>query len=80
MSANKCREGPVLLITGPVGVGQTTIALQARELLREPQIPHMVVDLTATSEGSRRAHVSEPEPLVRVLMCEEFGAGYKMEP
>lgn len=36
---------PVLLITGPVGVGKTTIALEAASLLEEAALPHAVVDL-----------------------------------
>jgi hypothetical protein len=36
---------PVLLITGPVGVGKSTIAAQAGWLLREADVPHAVVDL-----------------------------------
>lgn len=38
---------PVLLITGPVGVGKTTVALEAGELLEAAGIPHAVVDLDA---------------------------------
>ncbi len=36
---------PVLLITGPVGVGQSTVAAEAARLLREAKIPHALVDL-----------------------------------
>jgi predicted kinase len=36
---------PVLLITGPVGVGKSTIAAQAARLLREADVPHALVDL-----------------------------------
>jgi hypothetical protein len=36
---------PVLVITGPVGVGKSTIAVQAATLLREADIPHGLVDL-----------------------------------
>ncbi len=36
---------PVLLITGPVGVGKSTIAAQAAWLLREADVPHALVDL-----------------------------------
>lgn len=36
---------PVLLITGPVGVGKSTIAAQAATLLREADVPHALVDL-----------------------------------
>ena len=36
---------PVLLITGPVGVGKTTVAAEAGRLLREADIPHALVDL-----------------------------------
>jgi len=36
---------PVLLITGPVGVGKSTVAAEAARLLREATIPHALVDL-----------------------------------
>jgi hypothetical protein len=36
---------PVLVITGPVGAGKSTIAVQAATLLREADIPHGLVDL-----------------------------------
>jgi energy-coupling factor transporter ATP-binding protein EcfA2 len=36
---------PVLLITGPVGAGKSTIAAQAAWLLREADVPHALVDL-----------------------------------
>jgi predicted kinase len=36
---------PVLLITGPVGVGKSTIAAEAASLLRQADIPHALVDL-----------------------------------
>jgi DNA polymerase III delta prime subunit len=36
---------PVLLITGPVGVGKTTVAAEAARLLREADIAHALVDL-----------------------------------
>jgi hypothetical protein len=36
---------PVLLISGPVGVGKTTIASETGTLLREANIPHAIVDL-----------------------------------
>lgn len=36
---------PVLLITGPVGVGKTTVALEVGELLEQHGISHAVVDL-----------------------------------
>jgi hypothetical protein len=38
---------PVLLITGPVGVGKSTIAAQAAWLLRQANVPHALVDLDA---------------------------------
>ena len=37
---------PVLLITGPVGVGKSTVAAEAGRLLREADVPHALVDLT----------------------------------
>ena len=36
---------PVLLITGPVGVGKSAVAAEAGRLLREASIPHALVDL-----------------------------------
>lgn len=36
---------PVLLITGPVGVGKSTVAGEAARLLREANLPHALVDL-----------------------------------
>jgi hypothetical protein len=36
---------PVLLITGPVGVGKSTVAAEASRLLREADVPHALVDL-----------------------------------
>jgi hypothetical protein len=35
----------VLLITGPVGVGKSTIAAEAAWLLRQADVPHALVDL-----------------------------------
>src|SRR5215469_11678404 len=36
---------PVLVITGPVGVGKSTIAAEAAWLLRRADVPHALVDL-----------------------------------
>lgn len=36
---------PVLLVTGPVGVGKTAVTAEASGLLRQAGIPHAVVDL-----------------------------------
>jgi AAA domain len=36
---------PVLLITGPVGVGKSTVAAEAARLLREANVPHALIDL-----------------------------------
>jgi hypothetical protein len=41
---------PVLLITGPVGVGKSTVASTASYLLREEGIPHGLVDLPRIGE------------------------------
>src|SRR5215472_6227282 len=36
---------PVLVITGPVGVGKSTVAAEASWLLRQADVPHALVDL-----------------------------------
>jgi hypothetical protein len=36
---------PVLLVTGPVGVGKSSVAAAASYLLREAGVPHALVDL-----------------------------------
>jgi Mrp family chromosome partitioning ATPase len=36
---------PVLLVTGPVGVGKSTVAAEAARLLRQADVPHALVDL-----------------------------------
>ena len=36
---------PVLVLTGPVGVGKSTIAAEAAWLLRQADVPHALVDL-----------------------------------
>jgi len=36
---------PVLVITGPVGVGKSTIAAEAAWLLRQAEVPYALVDL-----------------------------------
>ena len=36
---------PVLLVTGPVGVGKSTVALEMSRLLGEAGVPHAFVDL-----------------------------------
>jgi hypothetical protein len=41
---------PVLLITGPVGVGKSTIAAEAARQLREADTPHALVDLDRVEE------------------------------
>lgn len=38
---------PVLLLTGPVGVGKSTVAATAEELLREANVSHAMIDLDA---------------------------------
>jgi hypothetical protein len=40
---------PVLLLTGPVGVGKTTVALEASDLLEAAGVPHAVIDVDALS-------------------------------
>ena len=39
----------VLLVTGPVGVGKTTVALEASDLLEAAGVPHAVIDVDALS-------------------------------
>lgn len=41
---------PVLLITGPVGVGKTSVAGAVSELLSESEVPHALVDIDRLSE------------------------------
>jgi hypothetical protein len=41
---------PVLLISGPVGAGKTTIAGVIGELLREAGVPHAIVDLAVIGQ------------------------------
>jgi hypothetical protein len=36
---------PVLVITGPVGVGKSTVAAEAAWLLRQADVPHALIDL-----------------------------------
>jgi hypothetical protein len=36
---------PVLLVTGPIGAGKSTVTAEAARLLREANIPHAMVDL-----------------------------------
>lgn len=38
---------PIMIITGPVGVGKTTVALEVSELLEQGGIAHACVDLDA---------------------------------
>jgi adenylylsulfate kinase len=38
---------PVLVITGPVGVGKTTVASGVSELLEAAEVPHAMVDIDA---------------------------------
>ena len=40
---------PTLLLTGPVGVGKTTVALEASEMLGKRGVHHAVIDLDALS-------------------------------
>jgi len=40
----------VLLLTGPVGVGKSTVAAAAAWLLREANVPHAAVDLARLAE------------------------------
>jgi hypothetical protein len=42
---------PVLLITGPVGVGKSSVLSGASWLLREAHIPHAAVNLSAIGEA-----------------------------
>ena len=45
------RSVPVLLLTGPVGVGKSTIGLQVARLLREAGVPGAFVDLAWIGEA-----------------------------
>lgn len=45
---------PVLLFTGPCGVGKTTVALEADRLLEEAGVPHAMVDLAVIGACSPR--------------------------
>ncbi len=47
---------PVLILTGPVGVGKTAVAVEISDLLREMQVPHAVVDM----DWLRECHPSPP--------------------
>lgn len=41
---------PVLLVSGPVGAGKTTIADQIGTLLRDANLPHAIVDLAVIGQ------------------------------
>jgi gluconate kinase len=41
---------PVLLVTGPIGAGKTTVTAEAARLLGEAKIPHASVDLARIGE------------------------------
>lgn len=43
------RPVPVLVITGPVGVGKTSVAEAVAELLTETRVPHALVDIDRIS-------------------------------
>jgi predicted kinase len=43
-------EVPVLLFTGPVGAGKTTVAGEAARLLRQAGAPHALVDLAQVGQ------------------------------
>src|SRR5258708_36649636 len=49
----------VLLVTGPVGVGKTTVALEASDLLEAAGVPHAVIDVDALS-WCYRTPVNDP--------------------
>lgn len=38
---------PIMIITGPVGVGKTTVALEVSELLEQARVAHACIDLDA---------------------------------
>jgi adenylylsulfate kinase-like enzyme len=40
---------PVLLVTTPVGVGKTTVALEASDVLEATGVAHAVIDVDALS-------------------------------
>jgi hypothetical protein len=41
---------PVLLLSGPVGAGKSTVGATASELLREVNIPHALIDLAVIGQ------------------------------
>jgi Ni2+-binding GTPase involved in maturation of urease and hydrogenase len=49
---------PVLLVTGPVGVGKTVVTGEAARLLSEAGISHAVVDLGTRSAADGRPPLS----------------------
>ena len=42
---------PVLLITGPVGVGKTTVLMEVAGLLKQCRLPHAAVDLDRIADA-----------------------------
>lgn len=44
---------PVLLVTGPVGVGKTVVTDEAARLLSEAGIPHAMADLAVIGGAGR---------------------------
>src|SRR5262245_36071397 len=74
---------PVLLITGPVGVGKSTVLAEAAWLLRQAQVPHAATVLTSDGHERFRYAVREAwgTPVLGPVPGEaQRDAGYEGEP
>ncbi len=56
---------PVMLITGPVGVGKTTVASEVSELLAQARVPHAFVDM----DSLRWSYPSPPGDRFRTALA-----------
>jgi adenylylsulfate kinase len=66
-----CMRVPVLFITGPAGVGKSTVALEASVLLRDQGIPHAVIDIDTLA---RFYPVPADDPYRTRLALQNLGA------